>query len=315
LRARTRPKSNQTLLDTSARFDSQPVDKATEEVNSLLNKPAGAIGDQEVSDAIHVAKMADEAGNHEAASSLYDKLAVHLTELGRGVQAAALLSRRTPQGLYYSARKALNKAGVEISETLDGRMRAKIAEIKGLPEGSEARDYATKEFEKLVQENVPSDLIDKLTSTWKAGLLTGVKTQTGNALSNSVFGAAKTASDVPATVIDMAISKLTGQRTKTLTMKGLVSGAKEGGQQARRFMKTGIDERGEDTALKFDQGEVNFKNPVLNTYVNGVFRAMGAADRPFYYSSLRNSLQDLAKADAINNGARALPAQLTSKTS
>jgi hypothetical protein len=101
--------------------------------------------------------------------------------------------------------------------------------------------------------------------------------------------------------LDKLISLKTGQRTKTLTPRGFVSGTELGVKQAGRYLKTGIDERSPLTN-KFEANQVNFKNKALNTYVNGIFKIMGAADRPHYYRQLHMSLNDMALADAKNRG-------------
>lgn len=297
------PKSNKVLIANAGKLMASRnggLKSATTAVDTALASPAGKIADQDVANAIAVAKAHDAKGNFEDASRIYDKLAEHLTESGRNVQAASLLARRTPQGLLYSAQKTLKQAGVEVTGDLKSSLQKGLAAVKATKEGSPERDYAIAQFQKMVSKNIPSSMLDKIIGTWKAGLLTGVKTQTGNALSNATFDALKTASNPLAATIDKGLSLVTGQRTKTFTLKGKASGAVEGLQKAGQYLKSGIDER--NLAGKYEQKELNFKNPVLRTYVNGVFRMMGAADRPTYYANLRNNLADLGKAEGLNQG-------------
>lgn len=298
--------TNAYLAANSKQLVEGGIDSAQNTVAQALNKAEGNISDQEVSDAIALAKQYDSLGgeaNFEMAAQIYDRLANHLTAAGKTVQAASLLNVRTPEGLQYGAIKSLNRAGVEITPELQQKLLNAIEAVKSTAENTPERDIAAKNVAKVVSDAIPSSFGDKLTSFWKAGLLTGIKTQTGNALSNATFGVLHGISNPLAAAIDVAISTLTGQRTKTFTAKGIGEGIGEGFEKGQEFFKTGIDERSV-VGNKFEQGaggkETRFKNPVIDAYVTSVFRLMGAADRPGYYAQLRNSLQDLAKTAAIN---------------
>jgi hypothetical protein len=293
------PRSTAKLQAGAEKVAGGDLTKATKDVTDSLNQKVGTINDKNVADAIAVAKAHDAKGNVQQSSDIYEKLAEHLTKQGQSIQAASLLSHQTPEGLQYGAQKALKKAGVELTPDIQGKLKTAIDEVRNAKPGTE-RDYAVKKLQKMVSDHTPTGASDKISSVWKAGLLTGVKTQTGNWLSNGTFQVLHTASNPLAVGIDKAISKFTGVRTKSLTTKGIGSGLGEGITKAGKYLKSGIDER-KAIDNKYDtHGEVNFKNKALNTYVNGVFRLMGAADRPTYYSQLRNSLHDLALTDAVN---------------
>lgn len=304
-------RSTQKLAEGSARF-SADLESSTKDINSRLAAPEGKIDDKTVSDAIAVAKAHDAAGGHEQSSAIYQSLAKHLTKSGQTVQAASLLSSRTPEGLKFQATRDLKKAGVKVTPELQAKLDAAHQAVMDTQPGTDQRIDAAQAYAKLVADNMPSSASDKLLSFWKAGLLTGVRTQTGNALSNVTFGALHGVSNPLAAGIDKLISLGTGKRTKTLTGKGIISGAGEGVRKGIKVLKTGIDER-PALASKYEssgptfhtqRGDINFgKGPLgkaATTYVNGIFRLMGAADRPAYYAQLRNSLADLAKADGLS---------------
>lgn len=298
------PKSNKVLTDNAnTLLANNDLAGATKIIDSALAKPKGKLSDQDVANTITVAKAHDAAGDYVQASRLYDELATHLTESGRTVQAASILSNRTPEGLQYGALKALKKAGVEATDELKQQIHDAVEKVRSTQPGTEERTIAVGELQKIVHEAIPPSNVDKLIGIWKAGLLSGVRTQTGNALSNTTFGILHDISNIPATIADQAIRLATGKRTKTITLKGRASGLNEGVSKAKRYLKTGIDERATGMGNKFDVGQgIKFKNKALNTYVNGVFKLMGAADRPAYYSQLRNSLQDMALADGKTMG-------------
>ena len=302
------PVTNEQQLAASEALIKKGYKKAATQINERLDTKLGTVNDQTVSDTIAAIKALDSKGgdaNHALATDLTEKLAAHLTKQGQSIQAASLLNNRTPEGMLYGARKVLNKAGVEITPEMNKQFKSMTDAIGKL--SGEDKQYAMAELTKEVGKYLPSSFKDKAVSLWKAGLLTGIKTQTGNALSNVTSIGLKTASNPSAAAIDKLISLVTGERTKTFTLKGDLSGAAEGVGKGIRSLRTGIDER-DLTHLKFDTKQVNFGKSAAGRaaqkYVDTVFGLMSAADKPYYYSQLRNNLQDMAKAAAVNAGAK-----------
>lgn len=301
------PVASKEQLANSEKLVGKGVDNAATDVAERLHVKAGKINDQTVSDTIATIKALDARGKTadlQRATDLTEQLSGHLTKAGQTVQAASLLSNRTPEGLLYGARKVLKKAGVEVTPEIQKTLQTQIEKIKSATD-TESKGYATAELAQQVNKLIPSSFSDKAVSLWKAGLLTGIKTQTGNAVSNLASIGLKTASNPLAAGIDKLISLKTGERTKTFTLKGDLSGGIEGVKAGVKSLKTGIDERNLEH-VKFDTKQVNFGKSLpgraAQKYVDSVFGLMGAADRPYYYSQLRNNLQDIAKADAINHG-------------
>lgn len=185
--------------------------------------------------------------------------------------------------------------------------------IQSLPDGSPERGRAVAEMMQHIESQVPQGVISNGVSIWKAGLLSGVKTQGGNLESNLTFGPLlKTVSNPLTAATDKVIALKTRQRKVGLTYKGTLSGGKEGISKGftnkNSTMRTGIDERNiAGTSDKYEQhSEINLSHPVLQKVLgkpaNMIFRGMSAADQPFYYSSLKNSLYDQAKADGLTRG-------------
>lgn len=265
--------------------------------------------DETLARAIELAKQHDASGTkagQDVAASLYDQVSEHGVRKGQGIQILSQIAKGSPAGLRNKAFRDLKKAGVEVTPEMKAEIQGHIDTIKSLPDGH-AKDFAIAVMQKAVQKHMPQGLTDNLVSLWKAGLLSGVKTQEGNAISNSLFGGLKKVADIPATATDKAISLLTKQRTKALTLRGSAQGAKEGAKSGLTTMKTGIDFR--NMGDKYEQhAEINLKNKALQNLfgkpANFVFRGMSAADQPFYYSALKNSLYDQAKAEGITKGLR-----------
>lgn len=312
------PITNADQVKVSEKLIKGGYKKAATDVTSRLEKELGKIDGQDVADTIHVIKELDKRGgeaNLQQATMLSEKLSEHLTKAGQTIQASSILNNRTPEGMAYGARKFLKSHNIEVTPEIQKVIKTQVDEIAKLKPG-EARNYKIAELQQKISTYVPSTRLEKIVGLWKAGLLTGIKTQTGNTLSGVATNVLKTASDAVAAPIDAGFSALgktelgkkmgfTGERSKSFTMRGKASGALEGAQKGWKSLKTGIDERNME-ANKFDTKRLVFSNSiagkVAQKYTDGVYGLMGAADRPNYYSNLRNNLYDLAITDAKNKG-------------
>lgn len=301
--------TKQLMQESRAAIASEGLPKATDNVLSELAVKSGEASDATLAKALEVAKAHDalgtEAGQNMAAS-IYDQISEHGVAQGQRVQILSQLARSSPAGLRNKAFRDLKKAGVELTDSLKKEIQGQIDAISKMPEGK-ARDFAVAVLQKTVAKHLPQSKIGNAISVWKAGLLSGVKTQGGNFVSNATFGTLKSISDPLASVLDEVASIGTGVRTKAYTNKGKLSGAVQGVKEAVSTLKTGIDTR--NIGDKYEQhAEINFGNKALHKALqkifgdptNMVFRAMSASDQPFWYSSLKNSLYDQAKADGLN---------------
>lgn len=251
--------------------------------------------------------------NPELAANLFNNLSESGTELGRGVQAFAMIDRMKPETIGLSLAGKIKKynrlnPNNKIPE-LGGDQLKKFSddlrEVLKKPAGIE-RDKAIFQFKQKMENILPSSLWDKAITTWKAGLLTGLQTSGVNILSNATMGLAEQVKNVPATLIDKAVSVFTGKVTKALTGKGVIEGGMEGTKKGLDYLFSGFDPR--NMAKKFDYKQTNFGNSklgkILSGYSKTVFRSMGAADQPFYYAALRHSIAEQAIVAGRNQGLR-----------
>ncbi len=277
---------------------------------------------------------AELAKTDVARDALYDKAARiandtarKLTEAGRTVQAATILSRLTPEGQLRFAAREIQKYNEEVDRGRGGLfgLRKKIPEltpeqakdllkrmqdINNMKEG-EDKAIAFHKFQRDVADLVPTPFFRKMVTLWKAGLLTGIKTSGLNIFSNVSHLATETLKDVPATMVDKIASLATGERTVAIGTKGIGKGLAEGAVKGSRYMRTGYDER--DIGAKLDYIRVNFGKgklaQALNKYVETVFHVLGAEDQPFYYAAKVRSMYEQAKVQAINAGLKGKEAQ------
>lgn len=249
---------------------------------------------------------------------LYDKaaktanvMARKLTEQGRSIQAASILSRLTPEGQVKFAAKEILKWNEfnpkKLIPELTGEQAKNILKemqaIQRMVDG-EAKSIRFFNLQKQIKDLIPTPLTKKLISIWKAGLLTGIKTSGLNIFANIHHGITEIAKDIPAAVVDSISSLFTGKRTLAFTTKNLGKGGVEGVKKGWRYLTIGFDER--NIAAKYDYQHITWgKNKVwkaIGKYSDTVFKILGSEDQPFYYAVKARSFADQASAKAINKG-------------
>jgi len=296
-------RNTQGLQDAAvANADVAGIDQTIADAHKALQVPTGKITDKDVALTQQAIERADAAGRTEDAVNLHDQLSEHLTKQGQSIQAASLFYNLSPQGQLYKAMRDIKRGGGEVTPKLEANLRKQTDDIASMPDG-DAKDMARAKFKKTVREAIPQSKLKSALSVWKAGLLSGAKTQTGNFLSNATFATLKKVSDAPAAALDHVLSLFTKERTKTFTLRGSAQGTAEGTKKGYGTLRTGIDSRDIGNGGKLDvHGELNFKSPVIQkvfgTPSNLVFRGMNAADQPFYFAAAKNNLYDMALAEA-----------------
>lgn len=190
--------------------------------------------------------------------------------------------------------------------TLSGdatRQIAKMADdIQRLPDGSPERQRAAAEMMQFIHKQIPSSMVDKVMSAWTAGLISGGKTITGAPVSNVVNAASRTTVSPIAAGLDFARTAggtLAPRSNTMVSPMNYVRGFREGLPKAKQYLKTGIDER---APMGTDYPEINYDHTKVGNLVNGVFRLMGALDRPFYYGQKALSQAETNKLARLNKG-------------
>lgn len=300
-------RSTAKLAVEADRFAKMNLKDATTDVNDRLSVKRGRITDQDVADALAVAKRLDHTRQYDASQQIYDKLADHGTASGQTIQAFSLLKNRTPDGIKFQIIRNLKKSGVVLDSNDQARLTHLIDNIRKTKPDTESKARAIYNAMDFAARHTPTNRGDKLANFWRAGLLTAPKTTGGNLLGNASEALTRDLWTNPiAAATDKFFSLFTGKRTKTLA-GGRLSGAREGARRGADYLRTGYDIRdmGGDhmSTSKLDvHNRVNYTNKIVDNYVNGVYRWMGAQDQPFYYAAKSAAIHDLAKADGKNLG-------------
>jgi hypothetical protein len=250
-------------------------------------------------DNVYLDKAADIA--HDAAAKL--------TELGRAVQAASILSRLTPEGQLRFAARTINKFNEKqknikkqipkLTPAQSQIILKRSKDIQNMPDGP-AKSEEFWKLQNYISELVPTSTYRKAINIWKAGLLTGIKTHGLNIGANLAHGVSEIVKDIPARAVDKVSSLFTKEQKIALTLRGLRGGVREGFQKGWKYLKTGYSER--DILTKLDYRKVNWGKSkfgrTMQAYEQTVFRLLGAADQPFYYGAKAKSIASQAIAQA-----------------
>lgn len=218
-----------------------------------------------------------------------DKLVRGGTEAGRTVASFRIQGNATlnPEYWYRKAKKMLGarKFTTEMQTAIDELTKDK--NINGLAN-----------FVSMLRK---ASLAEKAVTLWKANLLTSPTTHMANILGNTGMAFMESLKDLPAAGVDSLVSLATGKRTVVFSPKAIsqkVKALPKAGRKAGTFFKTGIYPS--DIANKWDVKKVNFDNKILQTYVDSIFRSLGAEDIIFREMAMQESFVKQAILEAKN---------------
>jgi hypothetical protein len=180
--------------------------------------------------------------------------------------------------------------------------------------------FARSKLAQFTQGLKESSGAEKAGTLVKVGYLASIKTTERNVGGNLTFGLTQFLAQRPLAVgMDylQAVMRSAAkfgkvppseyrQIANTLNVGGLKRGAygiRNGIHEAAQLMRTGIDpSKFDNSQLKFDLVETNFKNPVLDRATKFVFNSLEAQDKPFYGFAFQTSLYGRARLMAIREG-------------
>lgn len=304
-------RNTQDLISRAGNLVEDNRELAERIANSGNNDVAQAVG-------IELLRKNQLDGNYEAAIDRIEDIARKATESGRATQILSAYGKLTPEGALRFTQRQINKfnderglAGTTKAAKLSPETAERITnvsrQIQSMPDGLD-KDRLIVELTQLMNTAAPTPLLQKLTSIWRAGLLTSARTLEGGALGNTT----KAILDAPSQAVAATIDRLVtaplfnkGVRSNVFTLKGSATGAKEGLKQGGKYLKTGVDPR--DAQQAYDTKGINWNtgNKAVNTVGKGsdyVYRALGAVDNPFYYSALGRANREEALIEASRRG-------------
>lgn len=287
-------------------------------------------------------------GDRSKANYLTAALAEKLTQAGQAIQATKIFKRMTPEGMVLYAQKEINKINRDLEKN-NPKLYKKLKDEGALPKlddpdiekiteyMQEAQSYSddywnTRQKDKaiakalsVVDNKIPSTILEKVASIRRSGLLLNLKTLMRNLGSNISFGTLEAIKDIPATGIDKLTSLVTGERTVSLPNRAYFSGAKKGAIEGIEDVRDNIRTAGKDS--KYELPKKTFKRTdtykdIVNTFKSGdikegskkAFRRalsdyedasmyiVEGTDRPFWQGRFESELANQMKLKGLEYG-------------
>ncbi len=244
------------------------------------------------------------------AKGLLDVLIPTRSQDGRNLAYHRIIAEKSFDSEFWIAR-ARRKAGGALDPEVEAGLQRALSDARAAEAAGDTKALteARQRLSDLFTKAEKSSVLETISALRKAGLLTGVKTQVRNLGGNTAFAAMREASRGPGAVADIALSLFTGRRTLTgPSLRAIGAAGREaatrGVSEAAEILKTGATAK---QLERFDlQRELNSGSKVIDAYVNGVFRLMGAADKPFRAFGYRRALEGRARAMALTEARQGL---------
>lgn len=179
-------------------------------------------------------------------------------------------------------------------------------------------DYMRRMYEakadQIIADIEPATAHDKFRSAQRIGMLSNLRTLiTRNGGGNFLFAAAENVKDIPASIIDRAVSLKTGERTvqglTTEKIKAQASGIKKGVSEQIKDIKYGVDTSTSRSAYELPNKTVwdpsrsktkagRVATHTMNFLDKFIGKALQFGDRPFYeaaYNARKSELESLIR--------------------
>ena len=179
-------------------------------------------------------KQYQDAGDYQSAVEVAKKMRTMATSAGQAVQAYNIMSRLTPEGMFYYAQSELNEA---YNKMVEGKSKEWIdknasefnltpketqtiidtmKEISNLEDGR-MKNIKLAEIQKLISNKIPPTAGQSIKTWMRISMLFNPKTQVRNIAGNATILPVNATGDMFAAGLDKLISKKTGVRTTGTT--------------------------------------------------------------------------------------------------
>lgn len=157
----------------------------------------------------------------------------------------------------------------------------------------------------IIDQKMPKSLYDKNKAYRRIMMLLNPATMERNIFGNVIYGVAELAKNIPAGLVDIAVSKKTGQRTTSANVvadiRAFLDGASKGTREWAQDIKYGVDTSYNTVREEYQtQGGFTFDNKkVLGKALNKaeyiMSKGLQLGDRPFYEGAYSQRLNELKR--------------------
>lgn len=235
------------------------------------------------------------SGRIDAAVSLVRHVAEKATTQGQATQVLSLWNRLTPGGILRAADKELAGVGKKLDPKLAKKLVDASNKARDMAPGWE-KSFETAKMLKLISDELPTTLLKKVSLTQTMLLLLNPKTWIRNLVGNTGFVALENVADLPAAMLDSAMSLFNGVRTKVppsilAQSRGALRGTKEAWHEALAGVNTtGVKSQFEIPSAPIFRGRVG---KAAETLLNVELRV---PDRAFYQAAYDGSIYQQMRA-------------------
>ena len=303
--------TNQETLEKAYNSLNKDGEKAT---LNWISKDTKNINAEDVAKGWILLKQYQDNGDYQGAVEIAKKMRQMATEAGQTVQAYNILSRLTPEGMFYYAQSELTEA---YNKMVEGKSQKWIEEnrdkfeltptetqfimnnMKDVANMEDGYDKKVKlaEIQSMLKNKIPPTTGQSIKAWMRISMLFNPKTQVRNVSGNAVVLPVNISGDIIASGVDKLISQKTGVRTTgNFNIKNYSKGFGQGLYESYNDFKKGINTREiEGNRFEISEGK-SFKDKGIGKALNRVDNLLSfmldAGDRGFYEATFTNSINN-----------------------
>ena len=253
---------------------------------------------------IDLMRRYQNAGQYTQALQITEHMSSVLTKQGQAIQAAAMYSRLTPEGILRYAQRVAKKAGKTLSPEDAEDLTGLANRLQNTPEG-EDKEYKTATLVQKLNKLSGTGVGQKIATLHTLSQLLNLKSAIKVSVGHMIFGGLENGTDAIAASIDNVVSKFTGKRTFVFPdYKKTGEGFKEGVRRGAKDALSGVDTS--HGAIRSDSSHSKngfvFDNKILQGCEKALNLAYGTIPRGVYTATAQESLDNQLRAATKNAG-------------
>ena len=335
------PETQKMIDDIQAQYEIKPnvqsVNRATQDLTKdfkgtmdrIVNSQALNSAEDTTSAGLITRQLRQEAsssGDYTQLKSWLETIQPKVTETAQSLQALNTWQKLSPESTLFKIQQVVGKVNREGEKTFGKNFKKvdftpeemkwvndEMTTIEGMPTTTpkeiRAKDVAFAKVKQFAADKVPSTLADKVQSIQRISLLLNPKTMLRNIYGNVIMGGLENIKDIPASLIDIAVSKLKG--TERTTLMPSVEGLKTQGKGLYNGLKNTLQDAKAGVDTNPSRGQYELPNKTifkggLGKLEKATSIGLTLGDRPFYQAAYDESLRQSMKIAKVTEPTKAM---------
>lgn len=278
--------------------------KSLSDLTEYLTKNTNATGDdaQLLASKVHdrFTQLVNEKSDSILTNMFKDKPKAQQKNLVEKVQELINLGAYDKQSIRDLIKQ---KEGLPVLESKDIKFITEhMDKAKTFKEGTYNNKKELALVREVIENKTPKTTFGKINSIQTMGMLSAPKTAIRNTVSNALFRGVTNLKDTVRTGIDIPLSKLTGERTSTLSdLNAQGKGFKTGAKETLLDFKNNVNTKGTDK-MELTNNQWDKNGNLLNRTMSNVgrYERMMLSDRPFEGATFADEMARQKKLAEIN---------------